>query len=123
LSNQIGWLNNGYIQIENRSQWWSGDTDKARSLAEKLYKEKIFIERKWPVIHINIEERWNKLVFTVADGVPFEKEEAIECVLLAMNLLQTEFPTWRDHQIFLDASYNGQKYTLILSDDKKPVFL
>lgn len=123
ISGRIGWLNNGFIQVENRSRWWSGDTDKARNLAERLYKEKIFMERNWPVIHINIEERWNKLVLTLPEDQPFDRDQAVECALFAMDHLTQTFPEWRDHQVFLDGVQNGQKYTLVMSDDKKPVFL
>lgn len=123
VTGNIGWLNNGFIQVESRSTWWSGDTDRARRVAEMIYKDKVFLEREWPVLHINIEERWNKLVFTVKQSEEFSKEEATKCAIFAMDNLLKEFPAWRDHQVFLEGTSEAKPYTLVMSDSKVPVFL
>jgi len=123
LSGQIGWLHNGFIQTESRSKWWSADTDRARKVAEKIYKDKIFLENKWPIIHINIEERWNKLVLTATEGDDFPKNQAIQCSQFAIDKLNSNFPDWRDHQVFLDAVNQGEKYSIVMGDDKVPSFL
>ena len=123
LSGRIGWLNNSFIQRETRSKWWSGDTDKARQVAEHIYKDRIFLEKHWPVIHISIEERWNKLVFTLQEGVDFPKDQALDCSSFAIDILIREFPIWKDHQVFIDGSWQNQKYTLVIGDSKQPTFL
>jgi len=123
LSGQMGWLHSSFVQLENRSKWWSGDTDRARKMAQTIYKEKIFLEKSWPIIHINIEERWNKLVFTVRENVDFPKDQAIQCSDFAIGHLIRYFPDWRDHQVFLTAQWKGETYSLIMGDNKKPTFL
>ena len=42
---------------------------------------------------------------------------------IAMDHLIREFPTWRDHQVFLEGNSEGKPYTLVMSDNKVPVFL
>ena len=123
FSGNIGWINSSFVQIESRSQWWSGDTDKARRVAEKIYKDKIFLTNGWPINHVNIEERWNKLVFSVKDGIEFSKKDATECARFAIEQLKQNFPTWRDHQVFLDSEQNGMKYTLVMNDSFESTFL
>ncbi len=122
LSGRIGWLNRSLVQIESRSKWWSGDTDKARQMAEKIYKDKIFLQRNWPVIHISIEERWNKAVLTVKDGVDFPKSDAEECAGFIIDALKHYFPNWRDHQVFISARWNNQAYSMVMSDQKQVTF-
>lgn len=118
LTGKIGWLHKSFIQRENRSKWWSGDTDRSRKMAELLYKDKIFLEKGWPIIHINIEERWNKLVFTVKDNGDFPKDQAIQCCEFAIDKLVSYFPDWRDHQVFLESTWDEKPYTLVMADDK-----
>jgi hypothetical protein len=122
LSGQIGWLSNSFIQIESKTKWWSGDTDNARTVAEKIFKNKIFLERKWPVIHISIEERWNKCLLTVKQDVEFSKNEATDCAVFIIDQLSHDFPNWRDHQVFIDSSWNGEPYSFVMSDEKIPTF-
>ncbi|MBN1355703.1 SH3 domain-containing protein [bacterium] len=122
LSGQIGWLNNSFIQIESKTKWWSGDTDTARKVAEKIFKNKIFMEQSWPVIHIGIEERWNKCVLTVKEDADFPKSDATECASFVLDHLLRDFPGWRDHQVFLDAKTNGEPYSFVISDERVPTF-
>ncbi len=119
LTGKIGWLHKSFIQRENRSKWWSGDTDRSRQMAELIFKDKIFLEKGWPIIHINIEERWNKLVFTLKNDVDFPKDQAVQCSEFAIDKLVKFFPDWRDHQVFLEGTWEEKPYTLVMSDDKK----
>ncbi len=123
FSGKIGWLNNSFIQLESRSRWWSGDTDRARNIAEIIYKDKIFLENNWPVIHINIEERWNKMVVTVKEEEELKKVDAIDCAGFAIDKLKENFPGWRDHQVFIEANSDGKPYTLVMNDSKVSTFI
>ncbi len=123
-SGRIGWINNDFIQIESRSRWWSGDTEKARAEARKIYKDKSFLKHNYPITHVNIEERFNRMVFSVDEDSTFLRDEAEECVSSWIGYLQKKFPHWSSHQIFLNArDKNGQEYTVIIGDDGEPEFL
>ncbi|MBN1550753.1 hypothetical protein JW979_04770 [bacterium] len=121
LSGDIGWLNNTFIQIETRSLYWSGDTDKARRVAERVYKDKIFLQRGWPVMHINVEERWNKLTLTADEQTDFSRSEAIDCCRFALEKLTQNFPSWNDHQVFLTAVDHGETFSVVIGDSGKPL--
>ena len=123
LTGETGWLHKSFVQVEERSKWWSGDTDKARQTAERIYQDKVFLEKQWPIAHVNIEERWNKLVFTLKVGEEFDRDQAVSCARFALGVINTSFPEWRDHQVFINGMLNGQTYTLILTDEGKPTFL
>ncbi len=123
LTGNIGWLHKSFVQVEERSKWWSADTDRARKRAEKLYQNKIFVEKEWPIAHINIEERWNKMVLTAREGKPFSKDNAVECARFCMQQLKQYFPDWRDRLVFINGRSNNEPYTLVLGDDGNPTFL
>ncbi len=123
MSGNIGWLHKSFVQLEQRNKWWSADTDRARNCAEEIYKDKIFMQNNWPVAHINIEERWNKLVITVLQDREFSREDAMECAEFSLLKLQERFPDWRDRQVFINGIWNEQPYTLVMTDDRKPTFL
>jgi len=123
LTGNIGWLHKSFVQIEKRSKWWAGDTDRARRAATQIYQNKIFLENDWPIAHVDIEERWNKVVFTLKEGQEFSRDQAVECAQFGLNQVMRFFPNWRDHQVFLNGLYKGQTYTLVLTDEGKPTFL
>jgi len=123
LSGNIGWLHKSFVQVEERSKWWSGDTDKARHSAERIYQDKVFMEKDWPIAHVNIEERWNKLVFTLKSGSDFSREQAVQCAQFGLDKIHAQFPYWNDHQVFLNGKLNGNDYTLVLTDEGNPTFL
>lgn len=123
VSGNIGWLHKSFVQMEQRSKWWSADTDRARTCAEDVYKDKIFMQNNWPVAHISIEERWNKMVITILEDREFAREEAVECAEFTLGKLNERFPDWKDRQVFINGTWEGQPYTLVMTDDKKPTFL
>lgn len=123
LSGNIGWLHKSFVQVEERSKWWSGDTDRARQSAERIYQDKVFMENEWPIAHVNIEERWNKLVFNLKRGEDFTRDQAVQCAQFGLSKIKEEFPSWRDHQVFLNGRLNGQDYTLVLTGEGNPTFL
>lgn len=123
LTGNIGWLHESFVQIEKRSKWWSGDTDKARRSAAQIYQDKIFLEKGWPIAHVDIEERWNKLVFTLKSGQAFTRKQAVECAQFGLEKIIYIFPEWHDHQVFLNSAVNDKPYTLVLGDEGKPTFL
>ncbi|MBN1295647.1 hypothetical protein JXA80_02635 [bacterium] len=123
LTGNIGWLHKSFVQIEQRSKWWSADTDRARRCAEKIYQDKVFMEKNWPIAHVSIEERWNKLVFTTREGQSFDRNQAVECASFGLKQLRFHFPDWKDHQVFLNGSTGTEPFTLVLADDGKPTFL
>jgi hypothetical protein len=123
LTGTIGWLHKSFVQVEERSKWWSGDTDRARVSAERIYQNKQFLIRDWPVAHINVEERWNKAVLSGLENQDFPRDKAIRCAEFVLAELKERFPGWRDRQVFINAKASDQPYTLVMSDDKTPTFL
>ena len=122
-SGEIGWLHSTFLQLERRSPWWSGDTAKARTVAKKIYQDKSMLEEGYPIVHVSIEERFNKLVFQTKDDVDFPRDLAKKCAIFGVSRLIYEFPGWSDHQVFFSARDGDESYTLIMSDNKEPLFL
>lgn len=123
FTGKIGWLHRSFVQVEERSKWWSGDTDRARISAERIFQDKQFMIQNWPVAHISIEERWNKALISGLENQDFPRQTAIECARFVIEKLKERFPGWRDRQVFINATANGQAYTLAMGDDKQPIFL
>ncbi len=123
VTGTLGWLHKSFVQVEARSKWWSGDTDRARSFAETIYKDKNFVLNNWPVAHITIEERWNKAVVSVFEDRDFPKNQAVECAEFVLMNLKERFSGWRDRQVFISGTANNEPYNLVMTDDKKPLFL
>lgn len=123
LSGNTGWLHKSFVQVEQRSKWWSADTDRARTCAEQIFKDKIFMQKEWPVAHINIEERWNKLVITTIEDKEMARDEAVACAEFALIKLKERFPDWKDRQVFINGTWGNEPYTLVMTDDRKPTFL
>lgn len=120
---RVGWLHNSFIIVEQRSTWWSGDTEQARLIASKVYRDKEWTKSQWPIAHVNIEERFNRMKLIMSDEEDFPRGAAKQCVLFWIDYLKKEFPQWSDHQIFLEAKDNSDQYTLVVGDDKKTTFL
>lgn len=123
LSGNVGWLHKSFVQVEEQSKWWSADTDRARQRAEKIYQDKIFIQKNWPIAHISIEERWNKMVLSIKEDRSFSKDNAVECARFCQEQLQKYFPDWKERLVFVNGKANGESYTLVLGDDGNPTFL
>lgn len=123
LSGTLGWLHKSFVQIEQRSKWWSGDTDRARSCAEAIYKDKTLMVNTWPVAHITIEERWNKAAVSVLEEQEFPRNQAVECAEFVLSKLKEWFPEWRDRQVFISGVSKNEPFNLVMTDDQKPTFL
>lgn len=120
---EIGWIHSTFLQMEQRSRWWSGDTEKARQTARRIYKDKDFVEQGYPILHVSIEERFHKLVFETRSDQSFPRGEAKECAQKWLPYLIGAFPGWPEHSIFLTAQERGVPYTLVLGGDQEPIFL
>ena len=118
----VGWLNNEFIYMEERSKWYSGDTEKARTIAKQIYLDKRMA--KYPIVHVNIEERFKRIVLQADKNKNFPKKEATECAKIWLNEIIKKFPEWSTHHIFIYGKENGQSYTLVMKEkDKQPIFL
>jgi hypothetical protein len=122
-SGKTGWVNESFVQAEQRSPWYSGDTETARQIARKIYLDKNIVKNDWPIKHVNIEERFHRLAFIVEDDAEFPKEQAKECGLYFIEVLNREFPRWPNRQVFLTAKDKGEEYTMVVDEDGNVIFM
>lgn len=122
-SGKIGWINNSFIKIEPRSQWWSGDTEKARSVARRIYLDKLMVKKEYPVIHVNVDERYERAVFSIDPQTGISRKKAAACASDWIKTIVSSFPHWKNHQIFISSEENGKKFVMVMGADEKVLFL
>ncbi|MBN2054515.1 hypothetical protein JW905_06310 [bacterium] len=120
---RMGWLHNSFIQTQERSQWWSGDTEQARTMSRAIFKDKTWLKQEWYVRHINIEERFQRMKIIMDPTHEVPVNEAENCARHWITVLEEAFPRWSDHQIFLEATHGDTEFTLVMGENRKATIL
>ncbi len=118
-----GYMHNDFIERKRREKKYHGDTADARYHAQRIAADKKWRSEDLPLENVTISEGWNKLILRMKDNEELSKEIAVNLAKYWLSYLKGNFKDWPDYNVYIYATHQGTKYSMVMDKNGQEVFL
>jgi hypothetical protein len=117
-SGQTGWVHSGAWTMRKQSEYWSGDTEKARDVANKVYLTSDLDPLK--LTHVKVHEGSHTMTLYGSMDAPIDQETAKRTACQwHTRLIEEYFTDWSERSIVFVGYTETEHYTVMCHGEKE----